>query len=446
VIRNREALATGRARRLTLDCIERGVAAARPGRVVRRHLAVEGNSLRVEGTTYDLTEYNRLVVLGAGNAAGRVAAVVEDALGDRIDDGVVVTDQPADTARVACAPGGHPLPSEESAASAERVRSLAEAADATTLVLGVVTGGGSALLAAPPADVAVADLRKTTRSLLEAGAPIEDLNAVRKHLSRVKGGRLARAAAPATVVALVFSDVVGDDPNVVASGPFAPDPTTYGEACTVVDDYDLTVPDAVATHLDEGRRRGRPESPAPDEQQFERVSHHVLANNRTALEAASEAVPDDVAVLVLGSRVEGPAVGAARLHVAIAEECLAEGDPVEPPAVLLSGGETTVSVDGGGRGGPNTEFALRAGVGLAAETLPVVVASVDTDGTDGASEAAGGIVDANTVGDPATAHAALEDSDAAGYLDEREALVETGSTGTNVNDLRVVAVGVGNDV
>ena len=442
MIRNREALATSRARRVALACVERGIAAARPERVVGERLAVDGDRLTVGGEAYDLSAYDRVLVLGAGNAAGRVAVAVENALGDRTDDGVVVTDRPADTALVTCAPGDHPLPSEAGAESARRVRELAERADAETLVLGVVTGGGSALLSSPAGDVSVADLRATTESLLAAGAPVEDLNTVRKHLSRVKGGRLARAAAPATVVALAFSDVVGDDPSVIASGPFAGDPTTYADAAAVVDNYGSTVPESVTTHLDEGARGLRPESPDPETDAVGRVTHHVLASNRTAVEAARAAVPDDVAALVLSSRVEGEAAAAASLHVAVAEECLAEGDPVEPPAVLLSGGETTVTVDGDGRGGPNTTFALRAGVDLAAECPPVTVVSVDTDGVDGVSEAAGGIVDATTVDDTAAARTALEDSDAAGYLAGRDASVETGFTGTNVNDLRVIAVGV----
>ena len=325
-------------------------------------------------------------------------------------------------------------------AGAERVRALAEAATEETLVLGVVTGGGSALLPAPADDLSLENVQQVTDELLASGAAIDEINAVRKHLSALKGGRLAEAAAPATVVGLVFSDVVGNDLDVVASGPFVPDASTYEEALAVVDRYALDVPASVRTRLERGVQGDVPETPDPGDPVFEGVETHVLADGFTALDAArDEAVERGYDAHVLSSRIRGEAREAARSHVAIAEEMRATGNPFDPPAVVLSGGETTVTLRGDGDGGPNQEFALSAALELDEEN--VVVASVDTDGVDGASEAAGAVVDARTVtDDESDAHDALEGNDSLPFLDAHDALVVTGPTGTNVNDLRVMVV------
>jgi hydroxypyruvate reductase len=264
------------------------------------------------------------------------------------------------------------------------------------------------------------------------------MNAVRKHLSAVKGGLLARAAHPATVVSLVFSDVVGDDLDVIASGPTVPDTSTFADALDVLDRYGVAVPDAVEDRLERGAAGDLPETPDPGDPAFDRTTAHVLADNFTALSAARDAAEAaGFDALVLSSRVRGEAREAAKVHAGIAEECAATGNPVEPPAVLLSGGETTVTVRGSGRGGRNQEFALSAALELATD---VVVASVDTDGIDGSTDAAGALVDASTVEDPGAARRALADNDAFGYLDDRGATVYTGRTGTNVNDLRALVV------
>jgi hydroxypyruvate reductase len=277
-----------------------------------------------------------------------------------------------------------------------------------------------------------------TESLLSAGAPIEAVNAVRKHCSAIKGGQLARAAAPATVVTLLFSDVVGDDPAVIASGPTVPDPTTFADARQVLDEYGVEAPDAVRERIERGVAGEVTETPDADDPIFEGTSVHVLANGRTAIDAARDRAREaGVTPLVLAAGIEGEARAVARTHAAVARESTETGDPVAPPAVVLSGGETTVTVEGDGRGGPNCEFALSA-----ARFLPddSVLAAVDTDGRDGASGAAGALVDAGTGADGAAAGRALADNDAATYLDERDALLRTGQTGTNVNDLHVLVV------
>jgi len=438
-IRNREALADTPARDAALACIEAGIEAARPGRVVPETVAVDGDALRVQDATYDLAARDRVVVLGGGNAAAHVARALRAVLGDRLDGGVVVTDDPVDVTGVDVLESDHPVPSRRGVAAAERLLAAARDCGPETLALAVFTGGGSAVLPAPAGDLGLDDLQATTDALLDSGAPIHDVNAVRKHCSAVKGGRLARALAPATVVTLAFSDVVGDDLDVVASGPTVPDPSTYGDALAALDDHGVDAPASVREHLRAGAAGERPETPKPGDDAFADSSAHVLANGRTALDAARETARErGYDSLVLSAEVEGEAREVGGVHAAVAREVSATGDPVEPPAVVLSGGELTVTVAGDGDGGPNQECALAA----AASGLPerAAFACVDTDGIDGASPDAGAVVDRDTVDDPAAARAALADNDAGGFLADRGALLRTGATGTNVNDLRVLVV------
>jgi glycerate 2-kinase len=440
---DRDTLARSPAHETALSCLVAGIEAAHPERVCREAVAVSGDQLRVEDAVYDLAAYDEVVVLGGGKAAAGVAHALEALLGDV--DGVVVTDDPAPTDRVDVIEGAHPVPDEAGLAGARRVLSRARAAGERTLVLAVVTGGASALLPAPAGDLSLADLRATTDALVESGATIDEINAVRKHVSALKGGRLAAAAAPATVVTLAFSDVVGDDLAVIGSGPTVGDSTTYGDALAVLDRYDLAVPERVRAHLQRGAAGDVPETPSVGDLPAGRA--HVLADAWTAIDAARAAASErGYETLVLSSRVRGEAREQGLAHAAVAEEIRASGNPLDPPAVVLSGGETTVTVDGGGAGGPNQEFALRAALELGGANegdSETVLAAVDTDGRDGGTDAAGAIVDGETVGDADAAtgaRAALADNDALGFFEGRDALIRTGRTGTNVNDLRVLVV------
>jgi glycerate 2-kinase len=446
---DREILVAGRrgAGRMTLDphalardCLRAGIGAAHPRRVVAGAVSVDDGTLTVAGSDYDLGAVDDVLVVGGGNAAGTVAVALEAALDDRIDDGLVVTDVPDDTDRIETVEGSHPVPDAAAVDGTRRIRQLLGDAGERTLVLAVVTGGGSALLPAPAGGLTLDDLRETTERLLASGATIGEVNAVRKHLSASKGGRLADVAAPARTVVLAFSDVVGDDLAVVASGPFAPDGTTFADARAVVDRYDLSVPAAVSERLDRGNAGELPETPAPDEAVFDSVDTHVLANGHTAARAAVDrAAEAGVGTLLLSTRVRGEAREAAKTHVAIGEEAADTGNPIDPPAVVVSGGETTVTRRGdAGTGGPNHEFALSAALEL--DTDGVVVGAVDTDGIDGNAPTAGAVVDADTVADRRAARHALEGHDAAGFLAATDATVDLGPTGTNVNDLRVVVI------
>ncbi|MFC6836417.1 glycerate kinase type-2 family protein [Halomarina ordinaria] len=411
------------------DCIEAGIAAADPERAVRQQVALDGETLRVGEATFDLSDYDRVVVAGGGKAAAAVARGLEAVLGDRIDEGLIVTDGDTGAERVEVALGDHPVPSDRGVEATERVIDLVETADERTLVLAPVTGGASALLVAPT--VPLADMQTTTRALVESGAPIDAINAVRKRLSRVKGGGLAERAAPASVVALLVSDVVGDDPAVIASGPFCPDLPDL-DAGTVLERYGIEVPENVREALAE--RQAAEQDRAVD---TSHVHTHLLAGARTAIDAAAAVAADaGYDPLVLASGMRGEARECALAHVAIAEECRSAGDPADPPTALLSGGECTVTVRGDGRGGPNQEFALAAALEL---PEGVTLASVDTDGRDGGTDVAGALVDAATVEEAEPARDALADNDAFPYLEARDALLDLEST-TNVNDLRVLLV------
>lgn len=436
-IRNREELAATDAHDALLACLEAGIEATNPETVIEAQVDVSEGRLRVGETTYDLYPYREVIVLGGGNAAAHVARALERTLGDELDGGIVVTDDPVETDRVTVLPGDHPVPSERGVESTEQLLERAAAAGADTLVLGVITGGGSALMPAPADGISLDDLKATTDLLLRSGATIHEINAVRKHLSALKGGQLADALAPATTVALILSDVVGNDLDVIASGPLVPDSSTFGDALSVIERFDLDVPPAVRDRLQQGGAGDLAETPKPGDAVFETVSTHVIADGFTALEAASEVARENgYDPLILSSRIEGEAAEAAKSHAGIANEVRATGNPIAPPAIVFSGGETTVSVDGEGSGGPNQEFALAAGLGVDGETI---VAAVDSDGIDGASEAAGAIVDQSVI-DEHEAQRALDANDTGTYLAAREAQILTGPTGTNVNDLRALLI------
>jgi glycerate 2-kinase len=424
---------------VALDAVEAGIDAARPENVLRDSVEVADGLLTVGDSAYDLAAYDDVLVLGGGNAAGRIASHLAEMLGPALSGGIVVTDDPAPAGPVEVVEGTHPVPDEANRDGTRRLLERARAADDDTLVVVAVTGGGSALLAAPVEGVPLADLRELTDALVRSGAPIDRINAVRKHVSAVKGGRLARELAPATTAGIVFSDVTSDDPSVVASGPLSPDPTSYDDALTALSEYGVDAPESVARHLERGSAGEVAGTPDPDDPAFDGVSVHVLANNATAVSAAREiCAARGFEPLVLSSSIRGDSQAAAVSHVAVAEEIRRRSGPVEPPAAILSGGETTVTVaEEGGTGGPNQEFALRAAVDLPDRT---VCCAVDTDGVDGPTDAAGAVVDPDTVEDRRRARAALAAHEVYGYLDERDALVRTGATGTNVNDLRVLLV------
>ncbi|MGB9933709.1 glycerate kinase type-2 family protein [Haloarcula amylolytica] len=444
MIRNRSALADSPAHEVALDCLEAAVDAAAPAVATKSAIERGSETLTIGETAYDLDNYSDIVIVGGGKATGGVTRALESILGDALSGGHVVVKQTVDTETVRSSVGDHPLPSDRNVEATADMLETVDEADEDTLVLFVLTGGASALLSAPAGELTLKDLQTTTDRLLSGGVPIEEINAVRKHLSDLKGGQIARRAAPATVAGLLISDVVGNDLSTIGSGPSAPDETTYEDALGVFERHDLTPPPAVRAHLEAGRDGRISETPFPDDSAFDRVTNHLIGDNATALDAAA-AVAEEAGYepLVLTSRLRGEAREVAKSLVAIAEEATATGTPVKPPAVLLAGGETTVTVTGdGGQGGPNQEFVLS---GALDHDGDAVIAAIDTDGEDGSSDVAGAIADGTVVDDRERARDALLANDAGSYLSEIEATVETGPTGTNVNDVAVIVVRDGNE-
>lgn len=416
---------------------------------VRRSVRREGGLLAVAGRTYDLARYRGVTVVGAGKAGAPMAAALEEILGDRLLGGLVTVKyehtQPLRTVRLQEA--GHPLPDENGLRGAAAVRDAVRSLGESDLVFAVLSGGGSALLPLPADGLALADKQETTRLLLACGADIHEINTVRKHLSAIKGGLLARLAAPATLITLALSDVVGDRLDAIASGPTVPDETTFAEAGGILSKYELTprLPAAVVRRILDGLAGRCPETPKPGDPAFEKTQNVVVGSNRLAIQAAArEAERLGYRPLILSSSIEGESREIARAHAAMAREIRESGHPIPPPACLLSGGETTVTLSGPGRGGRNQEFALAAAIDLAG--LPqTLMLSGGTDGTDGPTDAAGAFADGSTVERAAAqgldARAFLRRNDSYSFFASLGDLLLTGPTRTNVMDVRLVLVG-----
>jgi len=441
--------AAGDERRLeVLHVLEAALDAVEPGRAVQRVMRVDGNTLTVAGRTYALDQYRHIYVVGAGKAGASMAKAVEDLLGARITAGQVNV-KTGYTAPVHCiklVEAGHPVPDANGVSGTAAIVELLSRATADDLVLCLISGGGSALMTLPVPGVALEEVQTLTNLLLRSGAPIQALNTVRKHLSRVKGGQLARLAFPATVVTLMLSDVVGSPLDVIASGPTVADPTTFEDALSVLRRYGIVehVPESIRRHMERGLVGDIPDTPKRGDVIFERVQNVIIADNAIAAEAARDrAATLGYNTLLLSTFVEGEAREVGQVVAALVKEVLTHDRPVQRPACLILGGETTVTVHGAGKGGRNQELALA--VALSIQGLnDALVASLATDGTDGPTDAAGGLVDGKTVARGAavglSALAALDNNDAYTYLSRIGDLLVTGPTNTNVNDLIVAFV------
>ncbi|MBM3745627.1 MAG: glycerate kinase [Acidobacteria bacterium] len=423
--------------------------AADPLEAVRRHLALDGHTLVAGRRRYRLDAFRNIYILGAGKASATMAAGVERLLRQRIRGGLINTKYGhlARLRRVELNECGHPVPDENGVRGAERMAALAREAGPEDLVICLISGGASALMALPAAPITLEEKQAATKLLLACGANIHEMNAVRKHISAVKGGQLARLAAPAAVLALLLSDVIGDDLDVIGSGPTAPDRSTFAAARGILEQYGLLerVPAAVRDRFEAGVRGEIPETPKPGDRLFERVENLVIGSNRLAVDAAARAARKlGFNPLVLSTMIEGETREVARVHAAIAREILQSHRPVKPPACVISGGETTVTLRGQGLGGRNQEFALAAALELAG-VHPVVVLSGGTDGTDGPTDAAGAVADGGTVSRAARlgleARVLLDRNDSYHFFQPLGDLLVTGPTGTNVMDVRLMLVG-----
>ena len=388
----------------------------------------------------------RTLVVGAGKAAAAMALAVEQNWpGDSELDGLVVTRYGHGllTNRITVVEAGHPVPDEAGEKAAQEILRRVKTLTREDLLLVLLSGGGSSLLSLPAEDISMADLTATTRELLRSGAPIQDMNTVRKHLSMIQGGRLA-AASRAPVVALIVSDVTGDDPTHIASGPCAPDPTTFADAIEVLDRFEVRAPTAVRQHLERGARGELPETPKPADRIFARVENRVIASAHASLEAAAEFFRGQgIQAAMLGDSVTGEAREVAKVYGALAREIRGHNTPWPAPVALISGGECTVTVRGDGRGGRCAEFLLALAIDLDG-ARGVHALACDTDGIDGSEDNAGAILAPEALKrarakklKPASL---LANNDGYGFFSAIDALIVTGPTRTNVNDYRVILI------
>jgi len=427
---------------------EAGLRAVDPENAVRAHLSLGDGALVADGRSYPLPEFENVYVIGAGKAAAPMARAVEDILGGRVTAGIINVKygHTAGLGKVKINEAAHPVPDEAGQSGASEIVKLLGGTGERDLVIFLISGGGSALLPLAAEGLTLEDKQTLTARLLECGASIHEINALRKHVSRVKGGRLARLARPSTLISLILSDVIGDDLDSIASGPTVPDRSTFRDCVKIIEKYGLRgrLPERVVEYIDRGARGGEEETPKPGDPAFARTQNVIVGSNISAASAAKDkATALGYNSIVLSTYIDGETAHAARLHTAIAREIIASGNPLRAPACVISGGETTVTIRGHGSGGRNQEFALAAAIDI--EGLDnVLILSGGTDGTDGPTDAAGAIADGETIAKARRlgldAGAYLLDNDSYTFFKALGDLLITGPTNTNVMDLRVLLV------
>jgi glycerate-2-kinase len=432
------------AREIALKLLKVGVEAADPKNCIRRHVKIRGGRLLVGSKAFQLNDFKRIFVVGGGKASGGMAEAIEEIFGSHIYGGIV--NVPRKSAgkyrvkRIKLNEAGHPVPDEDGVRGALEILKLAEEAEEDDLVFALISGGGSALMPLPVEGLTLNDKQETTKILLGCGASIGEVNTVRKHISAIKGGRLALKAYPATLIALILSDVVGDKLESIASGPTAPDPTTYREALEICRTYNVLrkIPERVRRILEKGAEGVLEETLKPDNPVLAKVVNILVGTNRESCEAMfNEAGRMGLNRLILTTTMEGEARHVGLLLASILAETATSGIPIRKPAVLIVGGETTVTVRGSGKGGRNQELALSASRKL--EGLDgVALASMDSDGIDGYTDAAGAVADGYTVKRSRRLKIDLESTlnanNSYSFFLKLGDLIFTGLTGTNVND------------
>jgi glycerate 2-kinase len=424
------------------------LAAVDPEEAIRRQVRLDDGILTVGGKVYDLAEYQHIYVVGGGKAGASMARAMEEMLGDRITAGSVNVKYgyTVPTEIIHLHEAGHPLPDAEGVRGTEALIQLLKRATKGDLVICLISGGGSALMVAPAEGITLADMEAFTQVMLGCGATINEINTIRKHCSRTKGGQMARLAYPADLIALLLSDVVGNPLDVIASGPAVADTSTFADAWEIVEEYgiEIRLPHSIVERLQQGKEGVIGETPKAGDPALERVHSQVIASNEIAARAAiEEAKRQGFNTLLLSTFVEGEAREVALVFGAIAREIRNSGHPIPPPACIVAGGETTVTLRGGGRGGRNQELALAAAMPIA-DMTDVMVIGLATDGTDGPTDAAGALADGTTLARAEalslSAQRHLAENDSYPFFEALGDLLLTGPTNTNVNDLTFVFV------
>jgi len=427
-----------------------GLDAVEPSRAVRKFLKRKGDILKIGEKVYDLKKIKRVFVVGVGKAGYPMAKAVEEVLQDRIFDGYVVVKYGygGKLDKIKVLESSHPIPDEAGVRAAEKIISLLKKTEENDLVVCLISGGGSAILPSPVEGITLEEKQEVTKLLLECGASIEEINAIRKHLSKIKGGQLAKLAYPSYLHTLILSDVVGDRLDTIASGPTVPDSTTFKDCWQIIKKYDLEkrLPSAVLNRFKEGLEGKVEETPKRGDPFFSKVVNLIVGSNILALKASKEKAENlGYTTLILSSFIEGETKDVAKVHVAIAKEILSSKNPVPPPACILSGGETTVKVKGKGKGGRCQEFCLASCIDLKDVKGDVFILSAGTDGTDGPTDAAGAFCSPDTFlkarEKNINPYFFLDNNDSYNFFKKMGGLFITGPTNTNVMDLRIILVG-----
>lgn len=431
-----------RARTLLARLFQAGLQAVDPYEAVRRQVRIRRGRLTIGSQHYSIQQLNRIVVVGAGKASGRMAQALERQLGARIETGLVVVKygHGAPTKTIRIIEAGHPVPDNAGLQAGRKIMALIGTLRPDDLLIVLLSGGASSLLPAPASGISLKDKQQTTKLLLRSGATIQEMNAVRKHLSCMKGGQLA-AATSARVASVILSDVIGNDLGTIGSGPTAPDASTFREARTILERYGVakTIPASVRRRIEAGITKAVAETPKPRAPLFRRVDNVLIGDNQAAVDAVVKAAKGQgLRTLVLSTTVTGEAREIAKLFGAMAREIAARGRPIRRPCCVIAGGEPTVTIRGQGRGGRAQEFALAAAQEVAGLS-DIWVAGFATDGTDGPTSVAGAVVDGGTAlraqRGKLNLFRALQNNDAYPFFKKLHGHIVTGPTGTNVNDL-----------
>jgi len=448
LIANGETSSDRKARMLALTSLEHALKAVDPKQIIKSKILLKNSKLRVDGYSFDLNSFKDIYVIGGGKASGSMAEALEQILGSHIKEGIVNVPHGSNykTEIIKLHGASHPVPDEAGVEGTRCIAEIADKAGENDLVICLISGGGSSLMPLPRNGISLADKRKITDMLLKSGATINEINTVRKHISYIKGGWLAKKAYPATILNLILSDVIGDPLDFIASGPTVPDSTTFKDAINVLKKYDLwnVAPSSIRKVLSDGEKGLIPETPKPDDKIFRKAFNVIIGNNRTAsLEACNFLKSEGLNTFLLTATLEGEARHVGVTIASIIREIDASENPLKKPAAIVAGGETTVTVSGKGVGGRNQELAL-ATVYKISGINGAVLASMSTDGVDGPTDAAGAIVDGKTLTKAAKKGLAPEkflvENDSYNFFSNLKDLIFTGQTGTNVNDITVMVV------
>jgi len=448
LIQNGETQLDKKTRELALKSLEAALKASNPKLMVKSKVSLKNSVLQVDKCSFNLKKFKNIYVIGGGKASGLMAEAIESLLGNKITYGLVNVPKGRkyQTNIIELHEASHPIPDESGVEGAIRMLEIAEKAGEDDLIICLISGGGSSLMPLPKKGITIADKREVTNKLLKCGATVKEINTVRKHLSELKGGWLAKKAYPATILNLIISDVVGDPPDFIASGPTVPDSTTFGDAINILKKYDLweEAPEAVKKVLLDGKRGIIPDTPKAHDIAFERVFNVIIGNNRTAGMAALQTLKSSgINTFLLTSFLEGEARCVGTLLASLVREIVASGNPIRKPAGVLAGGETTVKVLGKGLGGRNQEIVLAAAQKISG-IKGVVVASLGTDGVDGPTEAAGALADGKTIAKAEAlglnAEEFLAENDSYHFFSKLGDLIFTGPTDTNVGDISLLVV------